>query len=132
MTMERAFVDTGYFVARLAPRDQWHERAVAQPVPREAVTSSLVINETISLLQARGLFPAALTFLRRVRQQPNLRIVYPDVALQDGAWNLFRKHGSHGANAVDCVSFAIMNELSIRKALTFDTHFRAAGFEVLV
>jgi predicted nucleic acid-binding protein len=29
------------------------------------------------------------------------------------------------------VSFAVMRKLAIRKAFTFDEHFRLAGFEIL-
>jgi predicted nucleic acid-binding protein len=57
-------IDTSYFFARLVSRDQWHakaKRAAAAP-NFAAVTSSLVINETAPLLQAKGMFPAALMF----------------------------------------------------------------------
>jgi len=42
------------------------------------------------------------------------------------------KYGPAGANAVDCVSFALMLELSIREVLTFDARFRLPGFRLLV
>ena len=126
------FIDTGYFIALLMPRDQWHERAIKAARPgMRFVTSALVINETISLLQASGFFSAALEFLRETRANPDLRIVYPEAAQQLEAWDLFSRWGTGGANAVDCVSFAIMKELSIKSALTFDEHFRAAGFSTL-
>jgi hypothetical protein len=94
-------------------------------------TSSLIVNETISLLQARGYFSAALTFLERVRRNEEVQIVHPDPVLQAEAWDLFGRWGSAGANAVDCVSFAMMARLGIRKAFAFDAHFRTAGFETL-
>ncbi|MCP5114164.1 MAG: PIN domain-containing protein [bacterium] len=128
----RAFVDTGYFIARVVPRDQWHKRAVkAEKQADSLVTSSLVINETISLLQGRGLFSTALEFLQGTRHQTSLRVIYPDAVLQSLAWDLFSRHGASGANAVDCVSFAIMRDLHIKKAFTFDGHFRTAGFQIL-
>jgi hypothetical protein len=126
------FVDTAYYVARIDRRDQWHQRAVAAARPGLSyLTSSLVVNETISLLQARGLLSAALEFLAHVRSHPRIEIVYPDPAVQSEGWDLFVKYGGGGANAVDCVSFAIMKRRSIRKAFTFDAHFRASGFEIL-
>ena len=128
----RVFIDTGYFFARLVARDQWHERAKkAVPPDLEAVTSSLVINETISLLQAKGMFSAALSFLRGIRGRPGVRIVHIDAVLQAKAWELFGRWGATGANAVDCASFAVMESLSIRKAFTFDEHFEIAGFKTL-
>jgi predicted nucleic acid-binding protein len=94
-------------------------------------TSSLVVNEVVSLLQARGYLSAALLFLERLRRGGETQIVYPDPVLQSEGWDLFNKWGGGGANAVDCVSFAIMASLGIRLAFTFDQHFRAAGFQTL-
>ena len=129
----RVFVDTAYFIARLKTRDQWHERAVeAAKGTHEFVTSSLVINETISLVQCRGATSAALQFLTHTRANPALQIIYPEPAIQSLAWDLFHRWAGIGANGVDCVSFAIMQRFSIRKAFTFDAHFRVAGFDTLL
>jgi len=127
-----AFVDTSFYVARIMPRDQWHEKALRAVRPGMTFyTSAFVVNETISLLQARGFFSAALTFLREARLSLDISIVYPDAVMQSEGWDLFARWGPAGANAVDCVSFAVMRKLSIRKAFTFDEHFRTAGFDLL-
>ena len=128
-----AFIDTSYFFARLVQNDQWHKRAQrAAAVPNlVAVTSSLVINETVSLLQSKGQLSSALTFLRGIRSSPDIRTIHVDPVLQAEAWDLFGKWCAIGVNIVDCASFAIMRSLSLRKAFTFDEHFRAAGFEIL-
>jgi predicted nucleic acid-binding protein len=47
------------------------------------------------------------------------------------AWAYFNKHKDKGYSFTDCVSFAVMDELNIKNALTFDKHFRQAGFKVL-
>ena len=126
------FVDTSFFIAIAMKRDQWHDRAVESLRPgMSLVTSSLVINETVSLLQARGHFSAALTFLRQTRRSNDLRVLYVDPSQQSHAWDEFARWGAMGANAVDCVSFVLMKEQSIRRALAFDQHFRLAGFEIL-
>lgn len=126
------FVDSSYFIVRLMPRDQHHLAASgAVESSLRYVTSSLVLNETISVLQARGYLSQALEFLREVRAIPELRNVYADAVLQADAWDLFHRLGGTGATAVDCESFAIMRSLSIRKAFTFDEHFQRAEFEIL-
>ena len=128
----RVFVDTSYYIARVMPKDQWHKAAVKAVRPGMIFfTSSLVVNETISLLQARGHFSAALAFLDRSRRSEDVHILHPDPILQAEAWDLFGRWGGSGANAMDCVSFAMMKRLGIRKAFTFDAHFRAPGFDVL-
>lgn len=125
------FVDTGYFVARIVAEDQWRDRALrAEPKQARLITSSLVINETVSLLQRRGLLSTALEFLREIRATPEVQIIYVDAGLQAEAWDLFNRWSGSGANAVDCTSFAIMGRFSIKRALTFDEHFRTAGFEI--
>ena len=128
----RVFVDTAYFIARIMPRDQWHKAAAKAPRPGWTFfTSSLVVNETISLLQARGHFSAALAFLDAIRHNEAVQILYPDPSIQAEAWDLFGQWGGSGANAVDCVSFSMMKRMGIRRAFTFDKHFRTAGFEIL-
>lgn len=127
-----AFVDTSFYIARIMPHDQWHEKALRAPRPGSTYfTSTFVINETISLLQARGFFSAAIAFLRETRLSQEVSIIYPDAVMQSDGWDLFARWGCAGANAVDCVSFALMRKLSIRKAFTFDEHFRIAGFDIL-
>jgi predicted nucleic acid-binding protein len=127
-----AFVDTSFYIARIMPHDQWHEKAVRAARPGSTfLTSSLVINETVSLLQARGFSSAASAFLRETRLNQDISIVYPDAAMQCEGWDLFARWGSTGASAIDCVSFAMMRKLSLRKAFTFDEHFRVAGFDIL-
>lgn len=126
------FVDTGYYIARLMPRDQWRAAALKAVRPgMNFFTSSLVVNETVSLLQSRGYFSAALEFLDQIRRTEEVQILYPDPVLQAEAWDLFGEYGRSGANAVDCVSFAIMKRMGIRRAFTFDRHFRAPGFEII-
>jgi predicted nucleic acid-binding protein len=126
------FVDSSYFVARVLARDQWRAQAIQAAEPGlRFVTSAPVINETISLLQARGQLSAALEFLQEIRANPEVEIVYLDSALQAEAWDLFCRWGGSGAGAVDCTSFAIMRRYGIKKAFTFDRHFLTAGFEIL-
>jgi len=126
------FLDTSYFVAFLVPRDQWFQEAVhAARTDFRAVTSSLVVNETISLLQARGLLSTALAWLSGIRADPKTLIIYVDAALQVEGWSLYHRYAGAGANAIDCTSFALMRSLNIKHAFTFDQHFRAAGFEIL-
>jgi predicted nucleic acid-binding protein len=126
------FADSSYYLALANPRDQWYRAALKAPVAGfTLVTSSLVISETATRLQQRGLFSTALEFLQAIRHHSDIQIIYPDAALQAEAWDLLAQWGGSGANAVDCASFAIMRRFRIRKAFTFDAHFRKAGFEIL-
>jgi len=126
------FVDTSYFIARMQASDQWHAAAVAADDPTlDLVTSSAVINETITLLQKRGFLSLALDFLREIRSGSDITVVYIDAAIQAEAWDLYARYSGHGAGGVDCTSFAMMRRLGIKRAFTFDKHFRAAGFGIV-
>ena len=106
------------------PQDQWHRSALRAVRPgMRFYTSSLVLNETVTLLHRRGFHSAAVEFLAQTRSNEELEIVFPDSVLQSAGWDLFEKWGASGANAVDCVSFAIMKRYAMRKAFTFDDHF---------
>ena len=128
----RVFADTSYFIALSQPHDQW-ARMAAQVDSRniEIVTSNLVINETISLLQSRGFLSEALEFLRKARMNLDLMLIYIDAALQSEAWELYIRYAGAGANAVDCTSFAVMRRFNIKRAFTFDQHFKKAGFSII-
>jgi predicted nucleic acid-binding protein len=128
----KVFIDTSFYIARLMPHDQAHAKAVkAVKSDLIPITSSLIVNETIALLQARGFLSAAIEFLREARSSPYVQIVQIDPVIQSEAWDLFVRYGGTGANPVDCSSFAVMRRMGISKAFTFDLHFRAAGFETL-
>jgi hypothetical protein len=60
-----AFVDTSSFIARIAASDQRNRGAIKAERPgMRMITSSPVVNETVSLLQRRGMLSAALEFLQ--------------------------------------------------------------------
>ena len=126
------FVDTSYFIARMQASDQWHAAAVAADDPTyDLVTSNDVVNETISLLRARGFVSLALDFLREIRAGGDIHVVYVDAGIQAEAWDLYARFAGIGSSGVDCTSFATMRRLGIRQAFTFDKHFRAAGFGIV-
>src|SRR5258708_22558499 len=79
------------------PNDQAHAKAVkavkSDIIP---VTSSLIINETVSLLQARGFLSAAIEFLRETRSSPYVQVVHIDSVIQSDAWGLFVRYGGMG------------------------------------
>ena len=92
-----AFVDTSFFVALVVKRDERHERAINTVEPGMLLfTSSLIVNETITLLQSRGYFSNALLFLRETRRNERLTILYPDPPLQARAWDGFARWGAYG------------------------------------
>jgi predicted nucleic acid-binding protein len=41
---------------------------------------------------------------------------------------IFRQHADKEWSFTDCVSFAAMAKYAVKKAFTFDAHFKQAGF----
>jgi predicted nucleic acid-binding protein len=95
------------------------------------VTTSLVIAETHNLLLARAHRGTARRFLDLITTVP-LVVVRPSEAQERTAiseWlDRFR---DQDFSLTDCVSFTVMRERRITRALALDQHFAIAGFERL-
>ena len=129
------FVDTGAFVGRYIERDQHHRAATAawRQIERERsrlVTSKHVLDETFTLLGRRAGNGFAAERARSVFASRLLEIHRPGADLERSALDLFEKYADQQVTFTDCLSFALMKEGGIRRAFTFDGHFRIAGFDV--
>ena len=95
------------------------------------VTTDLVVAETHQLLLARGRRDTALAFLRGF-PSPNTEVVASAPELEaEAVSEWIERHSDQDFSLTDAVSFALMKQRGIRRALTFDRHFAAAGFEML-
>ncbi len=128
--MKPVFVDTGGWFAALARRDQDHA-AAADFLKRwrgKLVTTDYVLDETLTLIQARINHATAVEFLDAIERSNTLDLVF--VAPDDyyKALDLFRKRGDKQWSFTDCTSFTVMARRDLSHALAFDNHFHQAGF----
>ncbi|MBI3554619.1 MAG: type II toxin-antitoxin system VapC family toxin [Elusimicrobia bacterium] len=128
------FIDTGAFLGRYLPSDQFHERAAAAweqlAARRErCLTSNFVLDETLTLLARRADYAFAAERARHIWSSQALEILRPSQRAELEAIDLFEKYADQKVSFTDCVSFALMKESRAKKAFTFDRHFAAAGFE---
>jgi predicted nucleic acid-binding protein len=124
------FADTSFWYAYQDRSDTHHGDALSL-VKRGAgrvVTSNLVLGETWTLLRRRGGHPAALGFLDRVNQLPEVEVLRVDEVIEAYACHWLRSHDERMYSFVDATSFALMRRRRIREALAFDADFTAAGF----
>jgi uncharacterized protein len=124
------FADTGFWFALQERRDRHHDDAtsiVRAGVGRVCV-SNHIVGETWTLLRRRAGHTAAVGFLDRLAQLPELEVVHVDSATEAEAWRWLRRHGEREYSFVDATSFAVMRRRRIREALAFDGDFNAAGF----
>jgi len=131
------FVDISGFYAILTKRDDRHGAAVAclEKAGRDGrrfVTTDYVLDETATLLKARGQTHLLDGFFAFVLKSQVCRIVWTDAARFETTRHFFLKHQDQDWSFTNCVGFIVMKELKLRDALTKDKHFHAAGFLALL
>ncbi len=130
----RVFVDTSAVLAALHAGDRRHPEAAQWLTGAGAdaalVTSDHVVIEACALIHARLGTAAAVDFVNDWLPAIETHPVDEQVLLRGIA--AFRSTLSRTSpSLVDCTSFELMRTLGIRHAFAFDTHFRAAGFELV-
>jgi predicted nucleic acid-binding protein len=128
--------DTSGFFALIDKRDPMHGKAVRwvekQRKRIRPVSTEWVIGETCTLLVARKRSHLVARFLDYIDDSAALVLVNPDDMLLRAAKAMIRQQAEQGYSFVDCISFCLMKERSIRNAFTTDTHYRKAGFSALL
>ncbi|MBI4690303.1 MAG: type II toxin-antitoxin system VapC family toxin [Nitrospirae bacterium] len=59
---------------------------------------------------------------------PILEMVHISQEDFENGWTMFKKYMDKGFSFTDCVSFTVMEQMSIKEVLTFDEHFRQMSF----
>ena len=137
MIESTVFLDTGFAIALLSPRDQYHATALrlAAEIKRQGikiVTSDAVLLEMGAALAKSAYRSAAIKLIDGLRADPHVDIVSLDGRLFDAAYRLFRERPDKEWSLTNCVSFIIMREQRIFQALAADDHFTQAGFVPLL
>jgi len=90
----------------------------------------IVLDETITLLAQRSTYQFAAERARNLFDSTSLAILRPNRNDEFVALELFEKYADQSVSYTDCVSFALIERENIKRAFSFDRHFRIAGFEV--
>jgi predicted nucleic acid-binding protein len=126
------FLDTGFAIALLSPRDQYHAAALrlAAEIQRQGtkvITSDAVLLEIGAALAKLTYRLAAIKLIDGLRFDSKVEVIPLDNKLFDAGYQLFRKRPDKEWSLTDCISFIIMQEQHISQALAADEHFRQAG-----
>ena len=123
------FVDTGAWFAAAVPSDPDHSAASrwlagnTEPL----LTTDYIVDETLTLLRARGERTRALLLGEGFFNAP-LAEIYTldetDIAL---AWEVFSRFDDKDWSFTDCTSKVVIERLSIQQAFAFDHHFSQFG-----
>ena len=132
--MDRIFVDTLFVIALVSNRDQRHQQAVTlshQYTGWPFLTTDAVLLEIGNGL-ARSHKQEAGEIIERFLASAQVEVVHLTPDLFRRGFNLYKSHKDKTWGLVDCISFIVMREAGVHKALTFDRHFEQAGFEILM
>lgn len=129
------YIDTSAWIALHEPKDKNHARA------RKALAGIVAENETLmcgwhTLIElADGLAlhydqATADRELARILASPRVK-VEPSEPHLPRALELLRERPAWNVDLSDCLSFALMEAVGLRRAFTFDKDFGKPGFDVV-
>ena len=124
------FVDSSAILALADPSDRNHGRAVEvlEHLEGPLITSNQVIIRTTGVVVARAGRGAAIELLERLRGEAGLTVYNIDPETEKKGWELFDSETAIELDPADAMSFALMRQLGIRMAFTFQKAFRQAAF----
>lgn len=128
------FVDTGVWFARFAPDDPDHARVQAWFAANDEslITSDYCVDETLTLLSARGRIKLAIEAGRQFFEETIAHLHFVTPGQIRRAWILFQSRAFDGWSFTDCTSKIALDDLGIRTAAALDHHFRQFGNVVVV
>jgi predicted nucleic acid-binding protein len=94
------------------------------------LTTNLVLAEIHRLLLYRAGIRAAASALDRIESSPAVSIAFPGELHHRSAKSWIERLQEHPISYTDAVSFAVMNDSECVDVLSYDHHFRIAGFHL--
>jgi predicted nucleic acid-binding protein len=132
--LSRIFVDTGFVIALINQRDQYHQQASELANRFEGypllVTDGVLLEIGNALV--RNYKKEAIEIIEQFFDSDEVEVVRLTPQLFDQAFSLYKMYEDKEWGLVDCISFAVMRAVGVSQALTFDRHFVQAGFQVLM
>lgn len=133
--MKIVFADTGYWIAALNPKDDWHDRALeaSRALGKfRLITTEMVLDELLAALSKVSVREMAIRGVDAIRNNPNTEVV-PQTSIQfNEAFDYYRRMPDKEWSLTDCASFTLMRQRGLSEALAHDHHFEQAGFTALL
>ncbi len=132
--LPKIFIDSSAFLALEDESDQYHAEALQfrEQVLRkrryEVITSSYILNETLTLIRFKISIKASIDFSKKIRMSEVVKMVQVSRELEEKALDIFERYDDKDFSFTDCVSFVIMREMGIKEAFAFDQHFDQMKF----
>jgi uncharacterized protein len=131
------FADTAFWIALAHRYDQHHTQASAWGkylIQQKAaiLTTEAVLWEWMNALAAAGTRRTTAEGYRRCHQDPNIEVVPFASDRIAEAVRFYEGRADKDWSLTDCLSFLVMEQHQIPRALTSDRHFQQAGFEAVL
>lgn len=136
MPSDYVFVDSSMWKALVDSNDDFYHDAarVWRSLQQENVrllTTNYILDEAFTLIRKRcGIKAVKLFRDHLVSDWKSVKIMRISIADEAMAWNWFSKDWSN-LSFTDCVSFALMERIGLKRTATFDHHFSKAGFVIV-
>jgi predicted nucleic acid-binding protein len=123
------FLDTGFLFALVSKKDAHHKRVVdvfrefkSVRLADHLLTTNHVVAEAITLTLKIG-HSKAVRLGEQLYGEKLARVHWATPEEERAAFHFFRRHEDQTYSMVDCLSFVVMEKLSIREALAVDSDF---------
>lgn len=128
------FVDTGYFLAVLNPRDRLFERAQrwSETIREPLITTQFVLVELLNSFSDPVDRPKAHAAVVDVLASKSWEVVEASAEWFLEGLATYNTRNDKSWSLTDCISFLVMQKRNLRQALAFDHHFEQAGYEALL
>jgi predicted nucleic acid-binding protein len=128
------FVDTGAWFAITVPSDPNHKAAKRwlQQNLSPFLTTDYVIDETLTLLRARGELQRAVALGQAFFSGELTQIHYLTQQDIQETWRVFQQFSDKQWSFTDCSSKIIIEQFNCEAAFAFDYHFRQFGTVLIV
>lgn len=131
--MNRVFIDSSALVALINADDESHamSKSLLEKVRSKRlalIMTDYVFDETITTVLSRAGHKLAVLAGNLMLDSSFMNVVWLDQEIKLRAWEFFLRHSDKNFSFTDCTSFVLMRELGINRYLSFDDHFKQAGF----
>lgn len=129
-----SFVDTGVWFACFVPSDSDHVAAMAWLARNGGplLTTDFVVDETLTLLRARGEHALSLRASREFFAGELTAVHFLGESEIRAATDVFRQYADKAWSFTDCTSKLVIERLGLRTSFAFDHHFRQFGTVAVV
>ncbi len=133
----RVFLDTSFAIALSVESDQHHDYAseLSEQLETERtrlITTTAILLEIGNALSKKRYRQSAAELLISLEQDETVEIVPITDDLYQKAFELFCNRPDKDWGLIDCISFIVMQENDLSRALTTDEHFQQAGYIALL